>query len=175
MKIQKYRLALLVGVMGFLVVGLASAADNPCSAKNPCAAKAKTVDTAKIRRPAGTQLATGDHDELLKEGEKLWNDQSLGTNGLTCDTCHNNHGTFSDGFAAPYPHKVDMVKERMGIAGKIYLDEMVQFCLVMPLASKTLPWESRELAALTAYTAEVQRTFKPKAGLGKGNPCAMAH
>jgi len=56
-----------------------------------------------------------------------------------------------------------MVKQRLGITGKIHLNERVQFCLVMPLAFKTLPWHSRKLAALKAYAAEMQRTFKPKA------------
>jgi hypothetical protein len=36
---------------------------------------------------------------------------------------------------------------------------MVQFCLVQPMASVPLPWESRPLAALTAYSQEVQRNF----------------
>lgn len=165
------KIAVIVGILITIALnaGMAEAAGrNPCEARNPCAAnpcatKSDRPDPSKIRRPAGTHLAKGDHAELLKEGEKLWNDPDLGTNGLTCDTCHNHHNTFSDGFAAPYPHKVDMVKERMGIAGEIHLDEMVQFCLVMPLASKPLPWDSRELAALTAYTAEMQRTFKPAA------------
>ncbi|MFZ5502282.1 MAG: c-type cytochrome [Pseudomonadota bacterium] len=145
--------------------GMAEAAgSNPCGTKNPCAAaKSAKPAPAMVRRPAGTHLATGDHAELLKEGEKLWHDPGLSTNGFTCDTCHNNHATFSAGFAAPYPHAVGMVKERLGIAGKIRLDEMVQFCLVMPLASKPLPWDSRDLAALTAYTAEMQRTFRPTA------------
>ena len=138
-----------------------AAGRNPCAA-NPCATSDRP-DPSGIRRPAGTHLAKGDRAELLKEGEKLWSDPSLSTNGFTCDTCHNNHATFSAGFAKPYPHKVGMVKERLGIAGEIHLDEMVQFCLVMPLTSKTLPWDSRELAALTAYTAEMQRTFKPAA------------
>jgi len=34
---------------------------------------------------------------------------------------------------------------------------MVQFCLVRPMMSKTLPWDSKELAALTAYVEEVQK------------------
>ncbi|MDX8400692.1 MAG: hypothetical protein R8K20_10665 [Gallionellaceae bacterium] len=165
------KLSVIVAVLVSIALygGVAeAAARNPCAAKNPCAAnpcaaKSEQADISKIRRPAGMQLAKGDHAELLKEGEKLWNDPSLSSNGFTCDTCHNKHATFSAGFAVPYPHKVDMVKERLGIAGKIYLDEMVQFCLVMPLASKTLPWHSRELAALTTYAAEMQRTFKPEA------------
>jgi len=28
-------------------------------------------------------------------------------------------------------------------------------------AAKPLPWDSKQLAALTAYTASLQKTFKP--------------
>lgn len=160
------KISVIVGSLVAIALygGVAEAAShNPCEGGNPCAAKSGRPDPSKVRRPAGTRLAKGDRAELLKEGEKLWNDPDLSTNGFTCNTCHINHGTFGAGFADPYPHKVGMVKERLGIAGKVYLDEMVQFCLVMPLASKPLPWDSRELAALTAYTAEMQRTFKPAA------------
>jgi hypothetical protein len=38
------------------------------------------------------------------------------------------------------------------------------------MAAKPLPWDSKELAALSAYTLEVQKGFKP--GKGAVNPCA---
>ena len=40
-------------------------------------------------------------------------------------------------------------------------DEMVQGCMVMPMAAKPLPWDSPELAALVAYVEQQQKTFKP--------------
>ncbi len=62
-----------------------------------------------------------------------------------------------------------MAKERANL-DTIRLDEMVQLCLVVPMASKPLPWDSRELAALTAYAGAVQKSFKPTPGAA--NPCA---
>lgn len=194
----------LLGMLCLFSVGAASAADmnpcaahnpcamksNPCVASNPCATKSGRIDPAAVKRPAGTHLAKGKHDELVKEGEVLWNDTKLSSNGMSCNTCHQNHNTFSANFAKPYPHKVDMVKERAGIKGEVHLDEMVQFCMLAPMASKPFPWDSRELAALTAYTAEVQKTFKPSGSVKKpanpcgamknpcamkGNPCAKSH
>jgi len=186
----------LLGMLCLFSAGVANAASmnpcamsNPCATKNPCAAKSDRIDPALVKRPTGTHLAKGKHGELVKEGEVLWNDIKLSSNGMSCNTCHQNHNTFSANFAKPYPHKVNMVKERAGI-GKVHLDEMVQFCMLAPMASKPFPWDSRELAALTAYTAEVQKTYKPSGATKKpknpcgamknpcaaqGNPCATRH
>jgi cytochrome c len=60
-----------------------------------------------------------------------------------------------------------MAREKAGL-WTIDADEMVQICMVVPMAAKPLPWESKELAALTTYVHEVQRTFAAPAG----NPCA---
>jgi cytochrome c len=139
---------------------------NPCAAKNPCAAAA-AVDPKLITRPKGTKLYTGNPAELRKEGERLWNDTKLSTNGMSCNTCHQNNGAFNASFAQPYPHKVAMVQEKAGLK-TIRMDEMVQICMVVPMAAKPLPWDSRELAALTAYTAQVQKDFQRAAK----NPCA---
>lgn len=61
---------------------------------------------------------------------------------------------------------VAMARDQAGLK-RIRADEMVQFCMVVPMAAKPLPWNSKELAALTAYTLELQKAFKP------ANPCAM--
>lgn len=144
----------------------AIAAGNPCNpcapkAKNPCAASSDRIDPKLVTRPVGTSLATGDNAALIKEGEKLWGDKGLSINGLSCQTCHQGNGAFNASFAKPYPHLVKMAKARSGIK-KIELDEMIQFCLVAPMATKPLPWDSRELAAMTAYAHELQKSFKAK-------------
>lgn len=144
------------------------AAKNPCGAKNPCAASGK-VDRKLVIRPKGTKLMSGTHAELVKFGEALYKDKKLSTNGMACESCHAGGASFAPGFAKPYPHAVAMAKEKSGVA-RVHLDEMVQFCMVVPMAAKPLSWDSKELAALTAYTAQVQKSFKPVAS--KGNPCA---
>ncbi len=148
-------------------------ATNPCSAKNPCAAQgpgvAGHVDPRLVTRPAGSVLLTAKQADLVGLGERLWKDPRLGANGLTCQTCHQGNANFNTMFASPYPHRVAMAKERANL-DTVRLDEMVQLCLVIPMAGKPLPWNSRELAALTAYAGEVQKSFKPTAGAA--NPCA---
>jgi hypothetical protein len=79
------------------------------------------------------------------------------------------HANFNPSFVKAYPHPVDMPQQRAGLQ-QVSLDEMVQFCMVVPMASKPLPWNSRELAALTAYAGEVQKDFIKTAA---ANPCAL--
>ncbi|HZY30275.1 MAG TPA: cytochrome C peroxidase [Candidatus Methylomirabilis sp.] len=141
-------------------------ANNPCAAKNPCAA-ANRVNPKLVTRPAGTKRSVGERTELVKLGEGLWSSTRLSTNGLSCQTCHRGNAGFNATFAQPYPHMVAMPKDRAGLK-TVHADEMVQFCMVVPMAAKPLPWNSKELAALIAYTVELQKTFRPAA-----NPCAM--
>lgn len=111
---------------------------------------------AQITRPAGYKPMAGD----AKLGEKLFNDVKLSTNGTSCATCHANHGAFRASFAKPYPHTVAMAKEQLG-RKTVYLDEMIQGCMVMPMAAKPLAWGSKELAGLVAYLQVQQKSFKP--------------
>lgn len=156
-------------------------AQNPCAPKNPCApvnpcAAAKNpgaaparIDPRLVTRPAGTTLARGDHAALVKEGERLFNDTRLSGNGMSCQSCHAKGASFNASFAQPYPHRVGMPEQRAGMK-QIAMDEMVQFCMVAAMAGKPLPWNSRELAALTAYTGQVQKDFQRTGG--PANPCA---
>ena len=119
-------------------------------------------------------------------GGALWNDRGLSTNGLACGVCHQNNGNFNDTFAKPYPHRVAMPHIMAG-ADKVALDEMIQFCMLQPMAAEALPWDSPELAALTAYGAQLQRAFaqmsmtnpcnpcNPCAAVNACNPCAAAN
>jgi cytochrome c len=130
------------------------------------------VDPKLVTRPKGTKLADAPRAELLKDGERLWKDTKLSTNGLACQTCHQNNAAFKATFAKPYPHLVEMPKARAGLK-QVHIDEMVQLCMLIPMASKPLPWDSKDLAALSAYSLQVQKTFKPGAAQpAAANPCA---
>lgn len=111
---------------------------------------------ASTIRPPGYKPAKGNP----KAGKAMFNDTKLSTNGMSCASCHANHAAFSASFAQPYPHIVEMARDRLG-RKSVHLDEMIQACMVIPMAAKLLPWNSKELADLTAYTAELQKTFKP--------------
>jgi cytochrome c len=143
---------------------------NPCAARNPCnPCGGGKVDAKMVTRPAGTSLHPGDHMQLVAEGKQLWADNSLGTSGLACGNCHINYGNLNKTFLEPYPHYVAMPHQQAGLQ-QVSADEMVQFCMIVPMAGKPLAWDSRELAALAAYTEEVQKEFKAAVA---ANPCMI--
>jgi len=154
------------------------AAHNPCAAKNPCnpcnpcrpnpCAASDRIDQSLVTRPHGTKLATGNKADLIAEGKALFMNDQLSSNGMSCIACHSDYGSFEASFSKPYPHKVAMAAGRVGMK-TIDLDEMIQVCMVAPMATKPLPWDSRTLAALTAYTSDLQKSFVPEAD---ENPCA---
>jgi len=112
-----------------------------------------------VRRPEGYTPYQGDVAELRALGEKLFNDTSLSSNGLSCATCHTNGMLYSDTFNNEYPHFVAMGKRDFGM-DMVHLDEMVQICMVTPMAAEPLEWGSKELAALTEYARQEQQKFK---------------
>ena len=163
---------------GFMVSsGVFAQGANPCAPKagNPCVAAAPEVDPALVRRPAGTKLAEGAPAALVKEGERLFMDPKLGSNGMACESCHAGNNAFMPTFAEPYPQHVVAMATAKGGVDTVHLDEMVQFCMVVPMKAKPLPWDSRELAALTAYTAERQKAFQAAQHTtgNAANPCAL--
>lgn len=119
------------------------------------------ISHSDIVRPSGTEPFSGDRSELVARGEALWNDKSLSSKGkLACASCHkDNVKQFNPSFTEPYPHAVKMAQKRADL-DSITAEGMVQFCMLVPMRNDTLPWDSEELAALTAYTEDVvQRDF----------------
>ena len=175
---------------GTLLLAAACNPCNPCAAKkacnpcNPCAAKkacnpcnpcgGAKVSASQFMRPAGVNISTRIDPALIAEGKHLWYDKSMSSNGLACASCHENNAALNATFAQAYPHKVAMPSQMAGV-GKIYADEMAQFCMVVPMQSKPLAWNSRQIKALTSYTIALQRSFNPcaakKASAGACNPC----
>ncbi|PIP81220.1 MAG: hypothetical protein COW84_01030 [Gammaproteobacteria bacterium CG22_combo_CG10-13_8_21_14_all_40_8] len=121
-----------------------------------------SIDPGKVTRPAGTVAFSADRTELVAEGEKLWNNPNLGKSGLACNTCHMGGAQFKKTFKVAYPHKVAMSSSMAGL-DKIDAEQMVQFCMLAPMKTEPLPWESKDLAALTAYVEDVaQPEFQAK-------------
>ncbi len=96
----------------------------------------------------------------VKNGKALFNDESLGTNGMTCNSCHMEGGTKDakmgdmvmpafDKVAKKYPKYVTMAKKVMT------LSQVNNLCITMAMKGKALTWEDQRLADLTAYVASV--------------------
>jgi len=114
------------------------------------------VGKEQITRPEGSKKYSAGQAALITEGKKLWFDTSVSASGKkSCGTCHPSVDTFGEGFAQPYPHKVNMAGQVVSAEG------MVQFCILKPMGHKEpLAWDSKELAALTAYTLKLQKDFQ---------------
>ena len=104
----------------------------------------------------GYQPYQGDANTLMALGKVLFNDTSLSSNGLACATCHNDGAGYQATFASAYPHFVAMASNVFAIDA-VHLDEMVQICMVQPMAASPLPWNGEKLAALTAYMSDIQQ------------------
>jgi cytochrome c len=115
-----------------------------------------SVDPTLVQRPDGVPAFTGDRADLIATGETLWNDNSLGTAGISCASCHVNGAQFKDSFKEPYPHRVAMAKS-MSDLESIDAEQMTQFCMLVPMKGQPLPWDSKELAALAAYIENVEQ------------------
>lgn len=115
-----------------------------------------SVDPNVVTRPADSKPFEGDRAELVSQGEALWKDTSLSSNGIACEGCHVNGAQFKKYFANAYPHPVDMAKSMAGLES-IDAEQMVQFCMIVPMKAEPLPWDSKELAALTAYIEDSEQ------------------
>ena len=72
--------------------------------------------------------------------------------------CHAGMNLYNDSFTEAYPHRVTMPFETAGL-DTVDAETMVQFCLVMPMGTDPLPWQSQELAALSAYIEKIQPEY----------------
>lgn len=105
--------------------------------------------------------------ESVENGKKLFNDKTLGTSGMTCNSCHMEGGTKDgkmgdksvpafDNLAAKYPKFFMMAKRVMT------LDQVVNWCIVNPMQGKALAWDDQKLTDLTAYCASVKPAKEEK-------------
>ncbi len=119
-------------------------------------AYAEEKKEAKAKVDPDTELA-----KSVERGFALFNDKKLGTNGKTCNDCHKSGGAQDvkmgdmsikafDDLAAQYP-KYFMMAEKV-----LTLDQVVNFCVTMPLKGKALAWDDQKLTDLVAYCASVK-------------------
>jgi len=104
-----------------------------------------------------------------KRGKALFNDPELGTNGMTCSSCHKDGGTVDaimgemkvkafENLNTHYPRYVSMMGQ---IDKVITLDQMVNFCIVNPMGGTALAADSQKLADLVAYCSWVRPAVIP--------------
>lgn len=150
----KHLLALSVILVLLLSTSLAYAGwdkPNPC---NPCgkAMKNPCNPCAKMSKS---------YSAMVKKGKKLWNDEKLGKSGMSCMSCHADHESLNLDKVGDFPHYVAM-PDRV-----VTLDQMINFCMVTPMETKPLPWDSVKMTAMATYYKEYVKSYK-----GARNPCS---
>lgn len=128
-----------------------------CPPSPPVSAAAQHLRD-RIVRPEGAAAFQGERDALVARGARLFADNDLSSNGLACISCHAGMNLYNDSFTEAYPHRVTMPFETAGL-DTVDAETMVQFCLVMPMGTAPLPWQSQELAALSAYIEKIQPEY----------------
>lgn len=121
---------------------------NPCNPCNPCAKASKG------------------YSAMVKKGKKLWNNPKLGKSGMSCMTCHARHKDLNLDKVGPFPHFVAM-PDRV-----VTLDQMINFCMITPMATDPLPWDSVKMTAIASYYQEYIKSYKgAKNVCNPCNPC----
>jgi thiosulfate dehydrogenase len=81
-------------------------------------------------------------DKLVKEGDRLFHSDEIGTNGLACAMCHPN---------AANTHPETYPKFQVEMKKVALLRDMVNWCIENPLEGKPLPDDDPRMKALEAY------------------------
>ena len=91
--------------------------------------------------------AAGELEDAVARGHKLFADASLGTTGMSCNSCHTNMGKGDIPFTgrAPVPKVFSMAKQMRT------LDQTVQGCIMGAMKGKPLAWEDARLTDLVTY------------------------
>lgn len=110
------------------------------------------VVTSAEAKPPFTSAQAADQRNMLmksvKQGDDLWHDPKLGSNGLACGNCH------PDG-SASNPHTWPKYQTNLGKVGT--LRDMINWCIIVPLAGKPLALDSDEMIAMEAYATYTHR------------------
>jgi sulfur-oxidizing protein SoxA len=91
------------------------------------------------------------------DGEALWNGK-VGAAGKACADCHHDASASMKGVAARYP-AFDKALRR-----PVDLEQRINLCRTQQQQATPLPYESRELLALTAFVARQSRGVAIEAG-----------
>jgi thiosulfate dehydrogenase len=94
------------------------------------------------------QIWKAELDKLVKEGDRLFHSDEIGTNGLACAMCHPN---------ASNTHPETYPKFQMEMKQVALLRDMVNWCIQNPLEGAKLTDDDPKMRALEAYILS-QRT-----------------
>jgi hypothetical protein len=130
---------------------------NPCSIKshNPCNAKHKEHSKPMVEKQ---QKGFTSFNTAANKGKKMWNDSHLGTTGFTCLSggCHGNFENLSLEKNKTFPHYVRMAEK------VVTLSQIINYCLVNPMAGSALAEDSDEMTAMAAFYRKYRMQYRQK-------------
>ncbi|MEW6324131.1 MAG: cytochrome C [Nitrospirota bacterium] len=130
-----YWLLVLLCFGAFVTAGIAAAPD-------PAAVPQRKHLQNPQLDPKLVQRSDEEIRRLIKRGDELWHDRNLGTNGMACNMCHPD---------ATVTHPETFPKFKSQLGRVITVQEMVNWCIQVPLQGKAFPLGNAELTALEAY------------------------
>lgn len=86
--------------------------------------------------------------KVIKRGDELWHDRSLGTNGMACNMCHPDA-------AVTHPETYPKYKQQFGRV--VSAQQFINWCIQVPLQGKGRDLGSDDLVALEAYMNDQNR------------------
>ena len=107
--------------------------------------------------------------QSIMRGQALFADESLGTNGMSCNSCHAEGGTkpgkMGDMTIPPFTNVGEKYPTFFEMAGRVMtLDQVINFCVTTPMEGKALAWDDQRLADLAAYISWVNAMKNEKSG-----------
>jgi len=134
------------------------------SCKNEKANEQKTLESSKAAVPKKvSKRAEEAYNLVLKWGEEYFKSPKLGTNGKTCNDCHEN-GDKLGGVSDTYPK----YSEKFGKV--IQLPHMVNLCITKALkGKKEISFDSTKMISILTYLSTLKGDAKPE-----NNPMAKA-
>jgi thiosulfate dehydrogenase len=104
-----------------------------------------------VHTPREEAIWKAELDKLVKEGDRLFHSDEIGTNGVACAMCHPN---------ASNTHPETYPKFQTQLKKVALLRDMVNWCILNPLEGQELPENDPRMKALEAYILS-QRMEKP--------------
>ena len=95
-----------------------------------------------VHTPREEAIWKAELDKLVKEGDRLFHSDEIGTNGVACAMCHPN---------ASNTHPETYPKFQTQLKKVALLRDMVNWCILNPLEGKELADNDPKLKALEAY------------------------
>jgi thiosulfate dehydrogenase len=96
----------------------------------------------KLPTPREQQIWKAELARTVEEGNKLFHNSKLGTNGISCDMCHPN---------ASNTHPETYPKFQTQLKKVALLRDMINWCIENPLEGKILADDDPQMKALEAY------------------------